>query len=82
MALLHASGIHTMLPSILAAASMAHLQASSEGGVDIRGGLKGQLSEGGVSVMHILVQGSSPLPASHPPEGSGGQALQGARTTL
>ena len=56
---------------------MVYLQALGEGGVDIRGGLKGQLSEGGVSVMHVLVHGGPSAPPP-PPEGSGGQALQGA----
>ena len=72
-----ANCLDVILAFLLTAASMVYLQALGEGGIDIRGGLKGQLSEGGVGVMHILVQGS-PSPPAPPPEGSRGQALQGA----
>ena len=52
------------------AARQAYLQALGEGGVDIRGCLKScQLSEGGIGVMDIQVQGGPPTPT---PEGSGG----------
>ena len=48
--------------------SKAYLQALGEGGVDIRGRLQGHLPQGGVALLHILMQ--------TPPEGAGGEALQ------
>lgn len=48
--------------------SKAYLQALGEGGVDIRGCLQCHLPEGGVAVLHILMQ--------NPPEVTRGEALQ------